>query len=137
MAVNFTREEVREDIRTAFKDVLTDNDFLEHVLDPRIGRIVLEKMADKFERTLGVDCTDHEAREETRKDMEFLRIARTWAHSEEGKADISAFKRLMRVTNSAVSSAVKGIVYFLFAGALALIALGAATHKSIKALFGF
>lgn len=132
-----SREELRQDMRAAFKEVLTDRDLLEHIFEPYISRIVLEKMTDKFERTLGVDCTDHEAREETRKDMEFLRETRTWARSEQGVAELATFKRLMAVIDFAASSAVRGGVYLLLAGLLFLISIGAATHKNVRQLLGF
>jgi hypothetical protein len=132
-----SREELRQDMRAAFKEVLTDRDLLEHVFEPFISRIVLEKMTDKFERTFGVDCTDHEAREETRKDMEFLRKIRNWAQTDEGDAAIVAFKRLMKVVDFAASSAVRGMLYFLLAGAVTLITIGAATHKNVRQLLGF
>ena len=132
-----SREELRQDMRAAFKEVLTDRDLLEHIFEPFISRIVLEKMTDKFERTLGVDCTDHEAREETRKDMEFLRETREWARSEQGVASLATFKRLMGVIDFAASSAVRGIVYLLIAGALFMISIGAATHKNVRQLLGF
>ncbi len=132
-----SREEMRADMRAAFKDVLTDKDLLEHIFEPFISRIVIEKMTDKFERTLGVDCTDHEAREETRKDMEFLRKVRNWAQTEDGDAAIATFKRLMKVVDFAASSAVRGITYLLLAGALFLITVGAATHKNVRQILGF
>jgi hypothetical protein len=132
-----SREEMRADMRAAFKEVLTDKDLLEHVFEPFISRIVIEKMTDKFERTFGVDCTDHDSREETRKDMEFLRKTRQWAQTDEGAASVSTFKRLMKVVDFAASSAVRGITYLLLAGALFLITVGAATHKNVRQLLGF
>jgi hypothetical protein len=134
---DITREEMRADMRVAFKEVLTDRDLLEHVFEPFISRIVIEKMTDKFERTLGVDCTDHDSREETRKDMEFLRKTRQWAQTDEGSASVATFKRLMKVVDFAASSAVRGIVYLLLAGSLFLITVGAATHKNVRQLLGF
>lgn len=129
-------EEVRDAVKEGFKDVLTDSSFLEHFIDPRIGKIVVEKMAEKIDKTFGVDCMDHDERQETHQDMRWTRKARKWAESEEGAAAIESFKKLMKVVDFAASSAVRGIVYFLFAGALALIAIGVATHKSVKALLG-
>lgn len=135
--MDISREEMRADMRAAFKEVLTDKDLLEHVFEPFISRIVLEKMTDKFERTFGVDCTDHEAREETRKDMEFLRKTRSWAQTDDGAAAIVAFRRLMKVVDFAASSFVRGVVYFLLAGAVTLVTIGVATHKNVRQIFGF
>lgn len=155
---DFTRDDLRHDMRVAFKEVLTDKELLERVFEPHISRIVLEKITDKFERTLGVVCTDPESREETRKtiefahksrvvaespegderrkDMEFVRKVRQWSETEEGASSLAAFKRLMKVVDFAASSAVRGIIYLLLAGAVTLVAVGAATHKSVRAVFG-
>jgi hypothetical protein len=40
---------------------------------------VREALAEKIERTFGVDCNDVDERAETRKDMEFLRAMRVGA----------------------------------------------------------
>jgi hypothetical protein len=37
---------------------------------------VREAMAEKFELTLGINCTDPDERDETREDMKFLRALR-------------------------------------------------------------
>jgi hypothetical protein len=132
----FTRDDLRHDMRVAFKEVLTDQEIVEHVFTPHISRIVMEKMTDKFERTFGVDCTDHDAREETRKDMEFVRKVRRWAETDDGTASLSAFKKLMKVVDFAASSAVRGLIYLFLAGAVTLIAVGAATHKSVRSALG-
>lgn len=128
--------EVRDAVREGFKEVFMDTTFLEHFIDPRIGKVVIEKMAEKLDKTFGVDCTDHEERQETHQDMRWVRKMRIWTEGDEGAAAIEAFRKLMKVVDFAASSAVRGIVYFLFAGALALIAVGITTHKSVKALFG-
>lgn len=44
-----------------------------------VKEAVREVMAEKIERTFGVDCNDIEERAETRKDMEFLRAMRIGA----------------------------------------------------------
>jgi hypothetical protein len=44
-----------------------------------VKEAVRELLADKFEKTLGVNCLDPEERVETRKDMEFLRSLRLGA----------------------------------------------------------
>ena len=44
-----------------------------------VKEAVREAMAEKIERTFGVDCSDVEERSETRKDMEFLRAMRRGA----------------------------------------------------------
>lgn len=134
--MELSREEMRADMRAAFKEVLGDTALLEHVFQHLIKDVVISLMAEKFERTFGIDCTDHSDREETRKDMEFLRQSRLWAHSDEGTAAVSTFKRLMKVVDFAASSAVRGIVYLLIAGTLFLVTLGAATHKSVRQFLG-
>lgn len=131
-----TSEEVRNAVREGFKDVLNDSTFLEHFIDPRIAKIVIEKMAEKIDKTFGYDCMDHEERQEIHQDTRWTRRTRKWTESEEGAAAIESFKKLMKVVDFAASSAVRGIIYFLFAGGVAFVALGIATHKSVKALFG-
>lgn len=55
-----TKEDVKEAVREAMADT----------------RAVV---AEKIERTFGIDCSDVEERAETRKDMEFLRAMRVGA----------------------------------------------------------
>lgn len=51
-----------------------------------------EAMAEKFEMTLGIDCRSPDERVETRKDMEWLRSART----DEGLLEDLRFLRSLR-----------------------------------------
>lgn len=125
----------KADVESALKNVLRDRE----TLTPLVRDLVLPIMTDKFEKTLGVDCTDHEAREEMRRNIDFLRYTASrisiadidylkkeldYAQSEQGKNAIQAFKRLMSAVDSAAFSVAKAIIVFAFLGFMALVAYG-------------
>lgn len=133
-------ELTKADVRDAMRDVLMDRDVLDALaplIEPIIARVVLEKMTDKIDKTFGLNCTDHIERQETRMDMHWLRKEREWAESKEGRLAKETFKRLAAVIDSAASGAIRGLVYFLLAGAVTIITIGAATHKNVRQLLGF
>jgi oligoribonuclease NrnB/cAMP/cGMP phosphodiesterase (DHH superfamily) len=132
----------RADIEAALKNVLRDRD----TLAPLVRDLVIPIMTDKFEKTFGVDCTDHEAREEMRRNIDFLRYTSSrismadidylkkeldYAQSDQGKSAIQAFKRLMSAVDSAAFSMVKTLVGFAFLGILALVVYGTVAKEHL------
>jgi hypothetical protein len=135
-------ELTRADVEAALKSVLRDRD----TLTPIVRELVLPIMTDKFEKTFGVDCTDHEAREDMRQNINFLRYASSkismadidylkkeldYAQSDQGKSAIQAFKRLMSAVDSAAFSMVKTLVGFAFLGILALVVYGTVAKEHL------
>ena len=55
-------EITKEDIKEAAREAMTE--------------AIRDVLAEKIERTFGINCADIEERSETRKDMEFLRMMR-------------------------------------------------------------
>jgi oligoribonuclease NrnB/cAMP/cGMP phosphodiesterase (DHH superfamily) len=132
----------RADIEAALKNVLRDRD----TLAPLVRDLVIPIMTDKFEKTFGVDCTDHEAREDMRRNIDFLRYTSSrismadidylkkeldYAQSDQGKSAIQAFKRLMSAVDSAAFSMVKTLVGFAFIGLLALVVYGTVAKEHL------
>lgn len=112
------------DVKRAMREVLTDRDVIEPIIGPIVRAVVLDLMKDKFEKTLGIDCTDSKAREECRKNMEFLLATRKYFDTDEGQSNVSTFKRLMFVIDNTATAVSKILIYALLAGAVYLIALG-------------
>jgi hypothetical protein len=65
-----------------------------------------EAMAEKFEMTLGIDCRAPDERVETRKDMEWLRLART-------DAELVEDRRFLRSLRKGASKGGEKILFWL------------------------
>ena len=81
--------------------------------------------AEKFEKTLGVNCMDPEAREATRKDMEYTRTRRLYAESERGVAEHETLRSLAKAINASAFHLSRIIITGVVIGFLALAVFGA------------
>lgn len=102
----------KDDIVDALRQALSDP----HTLEQAIKPAVIAVMVEKFERVLGVDCTNHDDREETRRDMEFAR-------------------RLRHGTENAVIHVAQVMVYAAIVALVGLAAYGVNDSGVMKKLF--
>lgn len=132
------------DVENSMRRVLADAEFM-----GRVESVVVAKMADKIDRTFGLDCTSHDDRERSRRNMAFLDGLREYAESEKGRKDIEALRRVVDLTDSDVeelkritesmktvrSNFLKSVLYLAGAGIAASAGFGVISHDGIKGLF--
>lgn len=123
-------ELTKEEVKRAFEEVVASQQFVD-----KFETIAMDVITGKMERVFGLDCTDHETREHTRRNMIFLQNARLYAESESGQAEIATMRRIAASVNAATSRALIGLAYLVLAGIVAIIGVGAASHDGVKNLF--
>lgn len=123
-------ELTKEEVKRAFEEVVASQQFVD-----KFETIAMDVITSKMERVFGLDCTDHETRENTRKNMIFLQQARSYAESEAGQAEIATMRRLAASVNAATSNALRGLFYLVMAGFMAIAGVGAASHDGFRNLF--
>lgn len=123
-------ELTKEDVKRAFEEVVASQQFVD-----RLETIAIDVITGKMERVFGIDCTDHETREQTRRNMIFLHNVRTYAESEAGQAEIATMRRLAASVNGVASNAIKGLFYLVMAGVMAIAGVGAMSHDGLRNLF--
>jgi len=91
-------------------------------------------ISEKLEKTFGINCMDAESREDTRKDMEWLRNRRAYAESDKGISEQDALRALAKAVNVGAFHLSRTIMLVLAVGIIALISLGASQTGWIRVL---
>jgi hypothetical protein len=91
-------------------------------------------ISEKLEKTFGINCIDAESREDTRKDMEWLRNRRAYAESDKGISEQDALRALANTVTIGALHLSRTIMLAVAIGFVALISLGASQTGWVKAL---
>ena len=91
-------------------------------------------ISEKLEKTFGINCMDAESREDTRKDMEWLRNRRAYAESDKGISEQDALRTLAKAVNVGTFHLSRTIMLAMAIGFVVLISLGASQTGWVKAL---